>query len=582
MARTTPVHSGYTIINGTGTGSNGNRIDVWVEYKLGTQSVAGNYTPITAYFYAALNPSYTSTTQYYQGLNSSFKVDGKSGTGVSNGAYDFTSSGKLNLLGSYSGNINHNQDGTKNVTLAGSFTTVSSYISGGSVSASISLPTIPRASTIGAMDADIEDISAVTIDTNSTTFTHSVAYKFGTLTGYLTEAGGISASEVKLSTASIPFLIPKTFYSQIPNGPSGTCTLTCRTYSGSTQIGDAQTCTFRVTANEDLCRPDVSGTVEDINAATLALTGDKNTFIRLMSTAGCTITAEPKHGASIKQKKIGGVAAGADNTRAIGNLESDSILFEAVDSRDYPGRYPMALRMIPYVKLTNNAKAERTDPVSGYAVLTLKGNCFKGNFGLTDNTLTARYQINSGEEVALPLEILDDNSYSATVALEKLDYTQAHRVSVTVEDALDRVTVTLTVERGFPVFDWGKDDFNVNGQFRINEKPVADFVLGQGTEGGWTWRKWNSGVAECWCNYRHQPTEAGDNAVNIDYPFVFTDSPVVTATLGTNGTVATDIIGCNSAGNRPNALSQCELLLRGVSNTKWEVDLQINAIGRWK
>ena len=35
MARTTPVHSGYTIINGVGSGTNGGRIDVWVEYKLG-------------------------------------------------------------------------------------------------------------------------------------------------------------------------------------------------------------------------------------------------------------------------------------------------------------------------------------------------------------------------------------------------------------------------------------------------------------------------------------------------------------------------------------------------------------------
>ncbi len=27
---------------------------------------------------------------------------------------------------------------------------------------------------------------------------------------------------------------------------------------------------------------------------------------------------------------------------------------------------------------------------------------------------------------------------------------------------------------------------------------IADYVIEQGTSGIWTWRKWNSGVAECW------------------------------------------------------------------------------------
>ena len=92
MSRTVPVNAGYTILNGSGSGANGNRIDVWVEYKLGTASVSGNYTPITAYFYAALNSAYTSTTCNAAGLNASFSVNGQPGTGVSGGGYDFTSS----------------------------------------------------------------------------------------------------------------------------------------------------------------------------------------------------------------------------------------------------------------------------------------------------------------------------------------------------------------------------------------------------------------------------------------------------------------------------------------------------------
>ena len=103
MARTTPVNAGYTIINGAGTGSNGTRIDVWMEYLLGQQSVAGNYTPITVYFYAALRPGYSSTTKMDKGLNSALKVNGQAGSGVADGGYDFSSTTAINLLGSYTG-----------------------------------------------------------------------------------------------------------------------------------------------------------------------------------------------------------------------------------------------------------------------------------------------------------------------------------------------------------------------------------------------------------------------------------------------------------------------------------------------
>lgn len=30
--------------------------------------------------------------------------------------------------------------------------------------------------------------------------------------------------------------------------------------------------------------------------------------------------------------------------------------------------------------------------------------------------------------------------------------------------------------------------------------PIADYIVEQGTSDGWTYRKWNSGIAECWCN----------------------------------------------------------------------------------
>jgi hypothetical protein len=144
MARSASVHSGYTIINGAGTGPNGDRIDVWIEY-ITTQDVINNRSRIIAYFYAALHPGESSATYGSNGCNSVFSVDGVSGINLkSNGSYDFRDADTLNLLGTFDGYVAHNDDGTKTVTLSGSFATPSDYITGGSASGNVTLPAIPR------------------------------------------------------------------------------------------------------------------------------------------------------------------------------------------------------------------------------------------------------------------------------------------------------------------------------------------------------------------------------------------------------------------------------------------------------
>lgn len=457
MARTTPVNAGYTIANGAGTGTNGSRIDVWVEYKAGTPNAENNTTPFTAYFYTALRTGQSSSTQMTYGLNSKFTVDGVSGSVVSSGAYDFTSPDNIHTLGSYSGNIAHNSDGTKTIQIVGSFTTLSEYISGGSISVTVVLPVIPRASTVGATDASIGSVSMIAVGRKSSGYTHSVHYQFGAVSGYVTASGGISASEVKLSETSIPFKIPDSFYGQIPNAKSGVCTLICRTYSGSTQIGDAQTATFIATAAEALSCPVVSGTVVDTNSATKALTGDANKLVRYMSTALCTISAAARNSASIVSKAIGGVSVSGD-TLTIAGVEGGSVAFWTKDSRGYEAVHTVTKTLIPYVRLTSNPTAVRTSPTGGEAVLTLSGDYYNASFGASANTLTARYRVNGGAWVSAA-PVISGNAYTASVSLTGLDYTAQHTIDIEVSDRLTTVAKTVVLKRGLPVFDWGENDF---------------------------------------------------------------------------------------------------------------------------
>lgn len=359
--------------------------------------------------------------------------------------------------------IAHEADGSKSVAIAVSvrgYTTSGGAGSGWSVSGSqtVTLTTIPRASTIGATDANIGAVSMIAIGRKSSAYTHSIQYQFAALSGWITASGGVSPSEVRLTAVSIPWVIPAAFYAQIPDAKSGTVTLTCRTYSGSTQIGDDQAATIAATASADKCAPVVSGTVVDSNDETIALTGDANVLVRYCSTALCTISAEARNSASVASKTIAGKVVTGD-TRSIANVEVGTFAFGATDSRGYTTVSESVVKaMIDYVQLTNNPVAVRPAPTTGEAVLTVKGDYFNGSFGAVDNALEIYYRIGSGSYVPVTPEI-SGNSYSAEVALSGMIYTQSYQIEVVVTDKLSRVPKKATLMRGLPVFDWGEDDF---------------------------------------------------------------------------------------------------------------------------
>lgn len=74
----------------------------------------------------------------------------------------------------------------------------------------------------------------------------------------------------------------------------------------------------------------------------------------------------------------------------------------------------------------------------------------------------------------------------------------------------------------------------------INNSALVDFVVEQGTSDGWTYRKWNSGVGECWKTITHKTkiNTAWGSFYTSDtklprqsYPFTFTSKPVEQVTL---------------------------------------------------
>ena len=393
------------------------------------------------------------------------------------------------LLWKYDMTVVHDSDGTfldKSVSCGVLIDTTfssSGYIGTVTADGTMTLATIPRASTIGATDANIGAVSMIAVNRKSASFTHSIQFGFGDLTGYVTESGGVSSTEVMFSATSIPWTIPTSFYTQIPSAKAGRGGLTIRTYSGTAQIGSGQSCTFVATAAEANCKPTVSGTVVDSNDVTKALTGDERKLVQYCSTALCTITATAKNSATISSKSIAGSAV-SGNTRSIPNVESSDVALSATDSRGYSSSATVKATMIPYVKLTNNATGTRTDPTSGNAALNLKGNYYNGSFGAVNNTLEVKYRIGSGGYISVTPTI-SGNTYSASIPLTGLDYTQAYDYEVVVSDKLATVSKPVTIGKGVPVFDWGESDMNINVPLTVPFITVDERLLaGYGIELG--------------------------------------------------------------------------------------------------
>jgi hypothetical protein len=345
MARTTPAHSGYKIQNGVGTGENGKRIDVWVEYYIGAYNIETNTTPFKAYFYAALNPSYSSNTSYDSGLYSTFSVDGSVVSTIKSGAYDFRSSSILNLLGSYSGDVAHNSDGTRQIKISGSFTTNSSYITGGNVEEfTITLPTIPRASGIdGASNVTLGNNCSVLFTPKAASMRFKLVFSCGSWSATSNLIHPNTMSRYTYTGMALPLEVARQF-----DDDSATMKVVLYTYSdsaGKNQIGvDEAQFTVYVPDNSST-KPVVSVT---LTPGTTPISG---LYIKGLSTVKVDISAEDPYGASIDgySVTIGGTSYGHPYTSEyLNTVGAVKVIGYATNSRGFTGSKESSIEVIEY------------------------------------------------------------------------------------------------------------------------------------------------------------------------------------------------------------------------------------------
>lgn len=128
--------------------------------------------------------------------------------------------------------VAHNSDGTKTLACSASFYTGLSKVGTVTTSASKVLTTIPRKSTFTVENGTLGTEQIIYVDRKSTSFTHTIRYTCGSISGTICEKS--SAEEVRWNTNTGNVL---SLANEFPSGNNVRVYFTLTTYNGNTEIG---------------------------------------------------------------------------------------------------------------------------------------------------------------------------------------------------------------------------------------------------------------------------------------------------------------------------------------------------------
>lgn len=341
-------------------------------------------------------------------------------------------------------------------------------------------------------------------------------------------------------------------------------------------------------------QPVLNPSVKDVGTLSTQLTGDANKIIKGFNYLEVSSGAAAVKGSSIKSQRItcgGLVIDGASG--GFSNAESAAVVFSATDSRGNTTTQTVNKTLIDYIRLTCDLAAANPT-TDGEAAIEISGNYYNGSFGAVNNSLAVayRYKENDGaysEWIAAEATI-SGNTYKAAATLTGLNYRSAYTIQARAIDAVGNISgvPVLSVEKKvktIPVFDWGENDFNVNGTLNINNIPVAAHIVEQGEENGWFYRKYSNGYAECWKIYYGSGINAAANnysgfyyssPITEPFPFEFSNFPIVTV----DGGSADYINFVRVFGSYKEAASFVVCGLIDVTST--DITVHIRAIGKYE
>lgn len=422
-------------------------------YQDNSQSTPGNASAIRYYAYVGSVGNYSGG-----GVSAPVYINGTNVGSFSNiGPNSNTLIGYLDVI------VPHNNEGKATASYTASADT-SWNLGDANISGSFPLPTIPRAdSIISPTSGTIGKQVTINMTQNSSTFTHTLRYVFGTLQG--TIATGVESS--------YKWTVPTTFYSQIPNATWGKGALWCDTYSGDTLIGSTYV-EFTAYADEADAKPTVSFSYTT-DIISQSITGYVDGVIKGVTDINYTITGTAKYSSTISKYYLSKNSSLLQETNSEGTItdaDSNTYYVAVKDSRGYTSNISTINfeHYVDYIPLSvTNISVTRENELSSKGYLSLTGTYFNGSFGATNNTLTVqlRYKEKGTSVWETTSDITEEavilnNTFSITDLLigENFSTDVSYDVEVILKDKVNTtgITYSKTLTEGTPTFRIRKND----------------------------------------------------------------------------------------------------------------------------
>lgn len=519
------------------------------------------------------------------------QYEGSNTVGISNNSTKTLASGTTTIY--------HGSDGTK--TFSYSFaqqfgiTFSGTYIGTKSSSGSGTLTTIPREAKITAAP-NFNDEGNPTI-----TYSNPAGNSVTSLQACISLDGSsadIAYRNISKTGTSYTFSLTEAERNVLRNATTGSNSRTVRFYVQTVIGGNTYRNYLSKTFTIINGSPTLSPSVYDGGSSSMKLTGDpENTIIKYYNWMLVSNGESARKGATIVSRSIS--CGGKSINTSSGTLtyvEDPTFKFSVTDNRGNTTTQHVTVRnFIPYIRPTCRMRLNAPS-TNGTMYFKIEGAFYNGSLGAVQNNIVVQYRYKkNGEDYPADwvtvTPTIGDNYYYVDVNLDQLNYEDAYTFQSRVTDEVgkeDPGFVVYTPERvvkTMPIFDWGRDDFRVNGLLSVRRgsssddtsvhqiglgransgddwrfyvhsngdfsidaadpntgawlnkvltfsktDTLSDFVIehgedtatsGDGVQATWVYKKWKSGTVEAWCYAEHEYTLDSTGQFAFDVSYPF-------------------------------------------------------------
>lgn len=362
-------------------------------------------------------------------------------------AMDFRNKATVQLA-SWTGAISHGSDGSKKLDCSGSFSiSGSSYLSGGNISCSIQLESIPRATKPTLSDSTVALGSAVTINISPAVsgWTHNIYYRIGT--GDWVRF----ATDVK---SNYSWTVPLTIANSYPTATKGTITIGLNTYNGSTQIGGTQTVNLDITIPASVA-PSVSAITVSEAASGLSNFG----YVQTKSKLKIVASASGSYGSSIRSYvyDIGSQSySGLENTYTMGEVVRNSgtvaVTVTVTDSRGRTASKTVSITVLAYSPpQITHFECSRCGDANGSA--NANGQYLKVTFGYSVSPLNNKNKAS----YLLKYSVYDDGKWGGLTSGTQYTYSGTYISATAILNTASTYQIGLVVTDSFGTASFYKE-----------------------------------------------------------------------------------------------------------------------------